>query len=315
MASPRTTRQAPFASALLDLGRTRSDLVVLSADLSKYTDLVPFRDTFPDRFVQVGMAEQNMMGIAGGLARAGLFPIAVTYGVFASRRAFDQVAMAHATGTAIHSMIVAFLPGITTPFRATHQATEDLALMCEIPSMTVIDPADATEQIAALNTAARHNGPVYMRGLRGNVEVLFDPASFTFEVGRSQLLAEGSDAAIISTGLGTSWAVEVVELLAASGRRCSHLHVSTLQPFDSLAVEVLARRFRVVHVIENHFSQGGLATRTAEAIARVGFQTRVNPLGIPHQWAPAGSLDYIRAELGLTTQALAQRILTAEGLA
>ncbi len=123
---------APFATALVDLGQRRDDVVVLSADLSKYTDVLPFAEAFPDRFFQVGMAEANMMGVAGGLAKTGRLPIAVTYGVFATRRAYDQVAMAMATGPS-RGIVVAFLPGVTTPFKATHQAIDDLALMRALP--------------------------------------------------------------------------------------------------------------------------------------------------------------------------------------
>src|SRR5215218_8109256 len=149
--------EAPFATALVELGRRRDDVVVLSADLSKYTDVLPFAETFP-----VGMAEANMMGIAGGLAKTGRLPIAVTYGVFATRRAYDQVAMALCTGPS-RGIVVAFLPGITTPFKATHQAIDDLALMRALAGMTVIDPTDATELAAALDFAVAASGPVYIR--------------------------------------------------------------------------------------------------------------------------------------------------------
>jgi len=155
-------REAPFAAALVELGRRRPDIVVLSADLSKYTDVLPFAKAFPERFFQVGMAEQNMMGIAGGLAKGGFLPIAVTYGVFATRRAYDQMAMALATGLS-RGIVVAFLPGITTPFRATHQAIDDLALMRALPGIAVIDPAAATEFDAALEAEVEHNTPVYFR--------------------------------------------------------------------------------------------------------------------------------------------------------
>src|SRR5919197_3305916 len=129
---------------------------------------MPFAEAYPERFLQVGMAEANMMGVAGGLAKTGLLPFAVTYGVFATRRAYDQLAMALATG-ASRGVVVAFLPGITTPFRATHQAIDDLALMRALPGMTVVDPADATELAAALEFAVAQSGPVYIRGLRGRV--------------------------------------------------------------------------------------------------------------------------------------------------
>ena len=298
----------PFADALVSLGQSRSDVVVLSADLSNYTDLIPFRDAFPDRFFQVGMAEQNMMGIAGGLARSGFLPIAVTYGVFATRRAYDQVAMALGTGT-VKAIIVAFLPGITTPFRATHQATDDLALMRAIPGMTVIDPADSTELRAALYAAAANQGTVYLRGLRGLVEERFDPEGFIFTIGAARLVRDGPDVAIVGTGLGTAWALDASEILAARGISASLLHVPTLKPLDREAIAALAARFAIVHVVENHSVLGGLASAVAEVVAGIGAPTRVNPIGVPDQWAPAGSLDYSRSEINLSAADIVDRVL------
>lgn len=305
-------RNAPFGEALLALGRRRSDVVVLSADLSNYTDVAPFRDAFPERFIQVGMAEQNMMGIAGGLARAGLLPIAVTYGVFATRRAFDQVAMALCTG-GVKAIVVAFLPGITTPFRATHQATEDLALMRELPGMTVIDPADATEMAAAVDAAAECAGSVYLRGLRGAVEQRFDPEGFTFRIGSARLVREGRDAAVIGTGLATTWALDAADMAEREhGRSVAVLHVPTIKPFDTVAVLDLAARFPVLHVVENHFVVGGLASAVSEAVAQAGVTTLVRPMGVPDAWAPAGSLAHIREELGLSSRAIAESLLQAQ---
>ncbi|MBU6245512.1 MAG: hypothetical protein KGP12_09885 [Actinomycetales bacterium] len=306
------TQQAPFADALVRLGRSRDDVVVLSADLSKYTDLVPFRTEFPDRFIQVGMAEQNMFGIAGGLAKSGFLPIAVTYGVFATRRAFDQVAMALATGVTGPAIVVAFLPGITTPFRATHQATEDLALMRQIPGMTVIDPADATEQVAALDAAAQHDGPVYLRGLRGLVEQRFAPEGFAFRIGRAQLVADGDDGAIIGMGLGTAWALDAREVLHQGGRSLALLDMPTLKPIDRDAILAVASRHRTIFTVENHSTIGGLASAVSEVIAAAGLSVRVVPFGVPDTWAPAGSIDYVRTGLGLTAEAIASSIV-AEG--
>ena len=307
------TMQAPFGESLLALGRARDDVVVLSADLSKYTDLTPFRTEFPERFVQVGMAEQNMFGIAGGLAKSGFLPIAVTYGVFATRRAFDQVAMALATGKTGPAIVVAFLPGITTPFRATHQATEDLALMREIPRMVVIDPADSTEQDAALAAAATHDGPVYMRGLRGLVDQIFDPKDFEFRIGQANLLRHGTDGLIVGTGLGTSWALDAQNELARQGMNFSVLHVPTLKPIDVSAILAMASRHRTIFTVENHSTIGGLASAVSEVVTSEGLGVTVVPMGVPDVWAPAGSMDFVRSELGLTAGAIADRIMKISG--
>lgn len=292
--------QAPFADALLDLAARRTDVVVLSADLSNYTDLRPFATTYPDRFIQVGMAEANMMGIAGGLARAGFLPIAVTYGVFATRRAYDQVAMALATG-GVHAIVVAFLPGITTPFRATHQATDDLALMRAIPGMTVIDPGDASEVASSLQTAAAHHGPIYIRGLRGVVERRFPPGDF--HIGRARYVRTGSDAIVIGTGLGTSWALDAAQIAAGNGIDVSVIHSPTLKPFDDEFVRSACEGFTTVHVVENHSTIGGLTDAVSRSLD--GSGCRVLAHGVPDVWAPAGSLDHVRAGLGLDAPTLA----------
>jgi transketolase len=298
--SVQATVEAPFATALVALGARRDDVVVLSADLSKYTDVLPFAEQFPERFFQVGMAEANMMGIAGGLAKVGFLPIAATYGVFATRRAYDQVAMALATGPS-RGIIVAFLPGITTPFRATHQAIDDLALMRALPGMTVVDPADATEMAAAVDFAAEQRGAVYVRGLRATVARIFDPDGFELRV---REVRAGSEVGLISTGLGTQWALEAADVV---GDGAAVLHVPVVKPIDAAAVAGFCSRFETVTTVENHSVVGGLAAAVADVVTREGLGTRLRPLGVPDRWAPAGTVDYIRGELGLDAAAIAMR--------
>jgi transketolase len=249
-----------------------------------------------------------MMGVAGGLAKTGLLPFAVTYGVFATRRAYDQVAMALATGPS-RGIVVAFLPGITTPFRATHQAIDDVALMRALPGMTVIDPADATEVAAAVPAAADHDGPVYVRGLRGAVAQLFEPEGFELRIGQARVLRGGGDAGIVATGLGTQWALEAAALLDDRGVDASLLHVPTLKPADGEAIAAFGAGFDIVTTVENHSTIGGLASVVAESLAARGVGTRVRALGIPDRWAPAGSLDYIRSLLGLDAAAIADTVV------
>jgi transketolase len=294
---------APFATSLVELGHERPELVVVSADLSKYTDVAPFAQAFPDRFFQVGMAEQNLMGIAGGLAKTGFVPVAATYCVFATRRANDQVQMALSTGHRT-AVIAAFLPGITTPFRASHQGNDDLAIMRAIPGMTVIDPMDATELASALRAAVDVPGPVYLRGLRGQVPEIIDPSA-EFVVGATRLLRDGSDVGFIGTGIGTSWSLEAAEMLAATGVSAAVLHVPTLKPFDSEAVGLFSARFQAVMTVENHSVIGALGSAVCEAVAEAGTPCRVRRLGVPDRWADAGPLDYLRARMGLDAAGLA----------
>jgi transketolase len=298
---------APFAEALLRAGRERPGLVVLCADLSRHTDVLPFAEAFPDRFVQAGMAEANMMGMAGGLAKAGLLPVPVTYGVFASRRAYDQVAMALATG-ASRGVVVAFLPGITTPFKATHQAIDDLALMRALPGMAVLDPVDATELAAAFAVALDHGGPVYLRGLRGAVEQILDPDAYRFRLGAVVPLRHGPDVGLLGTGLGTRWALEAAEVLAGEGVEAAVLHVPSLKPVDLQAVAEWCEAHRIAVSVENHSVIGGLGAVVAEALAEHGSGTRLRRLGVQDRWADAGSLEYVRGRLGLDARAIAATV-------
>lgn len=307
-AVPRPVRDAamadaPFAEALVRIGRQRPEVVVLSADLAHYTDVIPFAQAFPERFFQVGMAEQNMMGIAGGLAKAGFVPVAVTYGVFATRRACEQVQMALAT-SANSSVVVAFLPGITTPFRATHQATDDLAIMRGVPGMTVVDPLDATELAAAIEVLVERPGPAYLRGLRGTVARLL-PEGTEFVAGRAVRLRSGADVGLLGTGLGSQWALEAADLLAAEGIDASVLHVPTLKPLDEAAISDFCRSFDVVTTVENHSVVGGLASAVAEVVAARGLGARLRALGVPDAWAPAGPVEYIRRQLRLDAAGIA----------
>ena len=306
MATAEIVQDAPFADALLAAADAHPELVVLSADLSKYTDLVPFAERHPERFFQVGMAEQNMMGIAGGLAKAGWLPVAVTYGVFATRRAFEQLAMALCTGPS-RGIVVAFLPGITTPFRATHQATDDLALTRTIPGLGVVDPADGHELAGALHAAIAHDRSVYIRGLRGRVPQVFEPGA-EFRLGAVRTLRDGGAVGVLTTGVAAGWVNEALEQPAVAAAAPGWMHVPTLKPLDRAAVAAFCARYAQVVTVENHSIVGGLGSAVADVIAGEGLGTRLTTLGVPDAWAPAGSLAYIRAELGLDAAALARRI-------
>ena len=300
---------APFGSALRRAGQEREDLVVLSADLSRYTDVIDFAQAFPDRFFQIGMAEANMMGIAGGLAKAGYLPVPVTYGVFATRRAYDQVAMALCTGRS-RGVVMAFLPGITTPFRATHQAIDDLALMRALPGMTVIDPVDATELGQAFMAALEHDESVYLRGLRGSVPALLDPDRYRFAVGAVVELRHGGDVGLIGTGLGTRWALDAAADLAVRGIEAAVLHVPTLKPCDTDALASWCVQRRLVVTIENHTIIGALGSLVSETVSERALGARVLRLGVPDRWADAGSLEYVRGRLGLDANGIGERVRT-----
>jgi len=297
----RAEVDAPFGHALAALGRERPDIVGLTADLGKYTDILPFRDAFPDRFFNVGMAEQNLIAVAAGLARTGRTPFATTYGVFATRRAFDFVAMACAHSN-LSVKIIAGLPGLTTGYGGTHQAIEDLALMRMIPGLTIIDPCDATEIAAATRAIAGHPGPVYMRLLRGKVPAVFDPATYRFEIGKAQHLRTGDDIGIISTGFMTERALDAAAALEAKGIGVAVLHVPTIKPFDAQAVIAFAGSVGQLVTAENHVVVGGLGSLVAETLFEAGMVKKLTRIGLPDRYIELGSVSTLQDTYGLTTQ-------------
>jgi len=302
----RPTIDAPFGRALAKLAQKRSEIVGLTADLGKYTDILPFRDEFPERFFNVGMAEQNLVAVAAGLARTGLIPFATTYGVFATRRAFDFVAIACAHSN-LNVKIVAGLPGLTTGYGGTHQAIEDLALMRMIPGLTIIDPCDATEIEAATIAIADHPGPVYMRLLRGAVPIVLDP-SYRFEIGKALHLRQGKDFGIVSTGFMSERALDAAEKLAKRGISVAILHVPTIKPFDAEAVTSFAASVDHIIAAENHVSVGGLASLVVETLYEAGISKKVTRIGLPDRYIECGAVPTLQARYGLTTDAIVATI-------
>jgi transketolase len=307
-AEGQRTTPAPFGHALAALAEQRPEIVGLSADLSKYTDLHIFAQQHPARFFQMGMAEQLLMGAAAGFAHEGFIPFATTYAVFATRRAYDFIAMAIAEEK-LPVKIVCALPGLTTGYGPSHQATEDLAMMRAMPGMTVIDPCDALEIEQAVPAIAAHPGPVYMRLLRGQVPRVLDEYNYRFELGKAKTLRDGRDVLIISTGLMTMRALETAAALQQDSVDVAVLHVPTLKPLDEAAIVAACRREgRLVVVAENHTVIGGLG----EAVAGVLLRHRVSPAfqmaGLPDAFLDAGALPTLHDRYGISTRALAGRI-------
>jgi transketolase len=302
------TRPAPFGHALVELARTRPDIVGLTADLSKYTDLHIFAQAFPDRFYQMGMAEQLLMGAAAGFAREGFTPFATTYAVFASRRAYDFICMAIAEER-LPVKIVCALPGLTTGYGPSHQATEDLAIFRGLPNMTIIDPCDAIDIAQATPAIAAHPGPVYMRLLRGNVPVVLDRYDYRFEIGRAKLLRDGKDALVISCGLMTMRALEAAEALAAEGVDVAVLHSPTIKPLDEATIlSEAARGGRPVIVAENHTRVGGLGEAVAAALMRNGANNRFRQIALPDAFLDAGALPTLHDRYGLSAGEVAKTL-------
>ena len=264
LAAPgQRTKPAPFGNALTALAAQNQDIVGLSADLAKYTDLHIFAKAYPERFYQMGMAEQLLMSTAAGLAREGAIPFATTYAVFAARRAYDFICLAIAEEK-LNVKIVCALPGLTTGYGPSHQATEDIAIFRGCPNLTIIDPCDAHEIEQAVPAIAEHQGPVYMRLLRGNVPLVLDEYGYKFQIGKAALLRDGAEALVISSGFMTMRALEAADLLAKDKVGAAVLHVPTIKPLDEAKIlEEAAKPGRIVVVAENHSIVGGLGEAVA----------------------------------------------------
>ena len=305
---------APFGKALVAYAAEHPEVVGMTADLAKYTDLHLFAQAYPERFFQMGMAEQLLMGAAGGMAKTGLVPFATTYAVFGTRRAYDFIHQVIAEEN-LNVKICCALPGLTTGYGPSHQATEDLAMMRGIPGLTIVDPCDALDIEQAVPQIAAHKGPVYMRLLRGSVPLVLDEVegefgSYSFELGKAKMLRDGADVLIVSSGIMTMRALEVAQDLAADWVGVAVLHCPTIKPLDEAAIVAAVRyRHRLVVVAENHSVVGGLGEAVASALLRhrvqpAGFQLA----GLPDAFLDAGALPTLHDRYGISRGVLGSRI-------
>ncbi len=280
------TRES-YGNALAELGKKYGDLVVLDADLAGATKTSVFQKAFPDRHIDCGIAEANMMGIAAGLAAAGKVPFASTFAMFAAGRAFEQVR--NSIGYPhLNVKIGATHAGISVgEDGATHQCNEDIALMRTIPGMTVVSPSDDVEARAAVEAAYLHKGPVYLRFGRLAVPVINDRPDYRFELGKGIVLREGKDVAIIATGLCVSASLEAAEILAAAGIEAKVINIHTIKPLDEELVVQAARETGRVVTVEEHSIIGGLGSAVCDALSEK-LPTRVKKLGIRDVFGESG---------------------------
>ena len=301
------TAGAPFGHALARLADERPEIVGLSADLAKYTDMHIFRDAHPDRFFQMGMAEQVLLGAAAGMAEVGLIPFASTYSVFATRRAYDFLCLDIAE-PGLNVNVIGALPGLTTGYGPSHQATEDLAILRGMPGLTIVDPCDSVDIEQAVPALAAHPGPTYMRLLRGNVPTVLDQYDYHFELGKAAELRTGRDVVLISTGLMTMRALAAAERLEADHIDVAVLHVPTIKPLDTTAILRTADTDRLVVTLENHTIRGGLAESVAATLAFAGKGRRVVPIALPDEFLAAGALPTLHDRYGLSTDAVIAKV-------
>ena len=291
------TRES-YGNALVELGKKYDNLVVLDADLAGATKTGTFQKAFPERHIDCGIAECNMMGIAAGLATTGLVPFASTFAMFASGRAFEQVR--NSIGYPhLNVKIGATHAGISVgEDGATHQCNEDLALMRTIPGMVVLNPSDDIEAKAAVEAAYLHDGPVYLRFGRLAVPVINDRPGYKFEIGKGIVLREGKDVSIIATGLCVNEALQAAEKLAADGVDAQVINIHTIKPLDKeLIVSAAAKTGKVV-TVEEHSVIGGLGGAVAEVLGE-NQPTKMLRIGIQDVFGESGTAQQLIQKYGL----------------
>jgi transketolase len=301
---------APFGQALKALAEAHPEIVGVTADMGRYSDIGPFKDAYPSRYFNAGMAEQDAILIAAGLAKAGKVAFAATYAAFLTRRALDFMAIACAHSRA-NVKVMAGSPGLVNPYGGTHQAIEDLAVMCSIPNVTVIDPCDAVELRQVVQVAAETPGTFYIRNLRGKVPVILDERTYSFGVGQARLLRTGTDVGVISTGFMTARALEASDRAHDVGISCAVLHVPTLKPFDEASVVDLASSVSRIVTAENHLRTRGLGSLVIESLYEHGLCRPLIRVGLRDRFHDCGSQTYLESLYGLDVEALARSVIEA----
>ena len=298
---PYPTVLKPYGRALVDLAREREDVVCLSGDLTRQTEIDLFQEEFPERFIHAAMAEANMMSMAGALARRGFIPFVHTFGVFATRRPLDQIVNCVAYPN-LPVRIVGFMPGVSSPGGPSHQAIDDVALMRALPNMTVVDVADAVEIGQAVTAICDVAGPVYLRLKRGEIPVIFDE-HHEFSLERAHVVSEGDDVVIFASGMMLSSALAAAQTLEDAGVSVGVVNVPVIKPLDRATVIAAASRARVVVTAENHSIIGGLGSAVAEVIAEEGLARRLRRVGLQDTFAQgAQSAAWLFQRYGLSTQ-------------
>lgn len=283
-----------YGETLVELARENPRIVVLEADLMKASGTTVFKQSFPERFVDAGVSEANMIGIAAGLSTLGKIPFCASFTPFASRRVYDQVTISVAYAGR-NVKIVGTAPGITTgPNGGTHMCFQDLAVMRVMPNMTVLSPSDAYELKSVLCWMAEYAGPVYMQLIRSREPKIFGD-DYRFVPGRAVILSEGKDVTLVSTGYLTRFAAEAVRILGKKGISADHLHCPSVKPFDVEALVTSARKTGFVITVENQSILGGLGGAVCEILSE-HCPVKVKRLGIPDKFGEIGTEEYLFAK-------------------
>ena len=296
-----------YGNALAELGAEHKDLVVLDADLAAATKTGVFKKAFPERHIDCGIAECNMMGVAAGLATTGLVPFASSFAMFAAGRAFEQVR--NSIGYPhLNVKIGATHAGISVgEDGASHQCNEDIALMRSIPGMVVINPSDDVEAKAAVRAAYEHDGPVYLRFGRLAVPVINDRPDYKFELGKGVVLREGKDVTIVATGLPVSECLEAAEKLAADGIDAKVINIHTIKPLDEDLIVGAAKETGKVVTVEEHSVNGGLGSAVCDVLAEKA-PTKVLKIGVNDTFGESGPAVELLKKYGLDTEGIYEKI-------
>lgn len=302
----KSIREA-FGNKLAKLGASNTDIVVLDADVSSSTQTKIFAKNFPERFFDIGIAEQNMIATAAGLAVAGKIPFAATFAVFATGRTYDQIRSSVCYQKA-NVKIIGTHGGITVgEDGATHQALEDISLMRGLPNMTVIVPADCNECEQAIEFAAEHVGPVYIRIARNNLPDIY-PVNYKFNPYKAVVLKEGRDVTIVANGDILSEAIKASEILAQKGINAEIISIPVVKPLDSKTIIDSARKTGFVVTVENHSINGGIGSAVCEVLSET-LPTKVLRIGMNDEFGQSGTPKELLRHYKLDAESIANRII------
>ncbi|ETJ16608.1 transketolase family protein [Clostridium butyricum] len=302
MGNKVATREA-YGKALVKLSNLNDRVVVLDADLSKSTKTADFKTAAPERFINMGIAEGNMMGVAAGLATCGKIPFASSFAMFAAGRAFEQIRNSICYPR-LNVKVCATHAGLTVgEDGATHQSVEDIALMRAIPNMTIINPVDALETEAAILAIAEYDGPCYVRLGRLAVETINDENNYKFEIGKGVTLSEGNDVTIVATGMMVQLALKAKEELSKEGINAKIINIHTIKPIDCELLVKAAKETGAIVTAEEHSIVGGLGSAVSEVVTEE-FPVPVVKVGIKDTFGESGKPDQLLEKYGLTVESI-----------
>lgn len=293
-----------FGEAIVEAGNGNPNLVVLTADLAGTTRVVQFSRQYPDRFFQTGIAEQNMMGMAAGLASCGKIPVVTTFATFATMRCCEQL-RSDIAYTGFNVKVIGVDSGIGMgSLGATHNAIEDIGILRSIPNVVILSPCDGLELIKALEAAITHKGPVYLRMGGGKSLKPIYSEEYQFELGKGVTLKDGSDCTIIATGTMVAKVVDAAAMLSSEGISARVVNMHTIKPLDEDIIARAAVETRYIITVEEHNIIGGLGSAVADVMAQTG-QGKLTKIGLPDEFGPIGSYSELLEHYKLTPEAIA----------